>query len=56
MFARVLRIQTKIDQIDEASKLFEKSVIPLCENQKGYKGAYFLTERKTGQSILMTTF
>jgi len=54
MFARLLRIKTKIERIDEAAKLFEESVIPLCKNQKGYKGAYFLTDRKTGVSILIT--
>jgi len=54
MFARFLRIQTKIKRIDEASKLFEESVIPLCKTQKGYKGAYFLTDRKTGKSIPIT--
>lgn len=54
MFARILRIQTKIEQIDEASKLFEESVIPLCKDKKGYKGAYFLTDRKTGNSIPLT--
>ena len=54
MFARLLRIQTSIDRIDETSKLFEKSVIPLCKDQKGYKGAYFLADRKTGNSIPVT--
>lgn len=54
MFVRILRIQTKIDRIDEASKLFEESVIPLCKDKKGYKGAYFLTDRKTGNSIPLT--
>ena len=54
MFARLLRIKTKIERIDEAAKLFEERVIPLCKNQKGYKGAYFLTDRKTGMSILIT--
>ncbi len=54
MFARLLRIKTKIERIDEAAKLFEESVIPLLKNQKGYKGAYFLTDRKTGVSIPIT--
>lgn len=54
MFARLLRMQTKIERINEAAKLFEESVIPLCRNQKGYKGAYFLTDRKTGTSIPIT--
>jgi len=54
MFARLLRIKTKIERIDEAAKLFEESVIPLLKNQKGYKGAYFLTDHKTGVSIAIT--
>ncbi len=54
MFARLLRIKTKIERIDEAAKLFEESVIPLLKNQKGYKGTYFLTDRKTGVSIAIT--
>jgi len=54
MFARLIRIKTKIERIDEAAKLFEVSVIPLLKNQKGYKGAYFLTDRKTGVSIPIT--
>jgi len=54
MFARILRFQTKIDQIDEASKLFKESVIPLCKNQKGYKGSFFLADRKTAHCIPIT--
>ncbi len=54
MFARLLRIKTRIGRIDDAAKLFEESVIPLLKNQKGYKGAYFLTDRKTGESIPIT--
>jgi len=54
MFARLTRIKTNIKRLDEAAKLFEESVIPLCKKQKGYKGAYFLTDRKTGVSIPIT--
>jgi heme-degrading monooxygenase HmoA len=54
MFARLLRIKTKIERIDEAAKLFEERVIPMLKNQKGYKGAYFMTDRKTGVSIPIT--
>ena len=54
MFARLLVIQLKVEQIDEASMLFEESVIPLAKDKKGYKGAYFLTDRNTGKCIIMT--
>lgn len=54
MFARFLRVQIDASRIDEFSKLFEKSVIPLCKKQKGYKGAYFLADRKAGKIIPIT--
>jgi heme-degrading monooxygenase HmoA len=54
MFARLLRMQIKIDRIDEATKLFEKKVVPLCKKQKGFKGAYFMADPKTGEGIAIT--
>jgi len=54
MHARLLRFQTKLDRIDQASKIFEESIIPLCQKQKGYKGAFFLTDRETGNCVPMT--
>ena len=54
MFARLLIIQTETKRIDEASMLFEESVIPLCKDKKGYKGANFLADRKTGKCIFFT--
>ena len=53
MFARTLRIQTAPDQIDAAVMLFEESVVPLCKNQKGFKGAQFMADRHTGASLLV---
>jgi heme-degrading monooxygenase HmoA len=44
----------EIDKLDEASKLFEESIIPLCKDKKGYKGAYFLADRKTGKCNVIT--
>jgi heme-degrading monooxygenase HmoA len=54
MFARLLSIKVKTERIDEAAMLFEESVIPLCRNQKGFQGAYYLAERETGQCLLIT--
>ena len=54
MHARLLKIRVKIDQIDEASKIFEKKVIPLCKSQKGFKGAFFMSNPKTGYCIPIT--
>ena len=54
MYARVLIMKVEIDRLDEASMLFKESVIPLCKDQKGYKGAYFLVDRKTGKCNVIT--
>lgn len=54
MYARLLVIHTEIKRIDDAAMLFEESVIPLCKEKKGYKGAFFLADRKTGKCILIT--
>jgi hypothetical protein len=54
MFVRLTIIHTEIVSIDEASKLFVESVIPAFRTQKGYHGAYFLSDRKSGKSICMS--
>jgi heme-degrading monooxygenase HmoA len=53
-YARILRMHLKIDRIDAAKKIFEKSVIPLCKNQKGFLGAYFLVDQESGSCIPIT--
>lgn len=54
MFARTLRIQTHLDRIDEAAKIFEEQVIPVVKDIKGHKGAQFLADRKTGNCVFIT--
>jgi len=51
MFARLTIVQGKIDKTDETIKLYEESVIPAIKSQKGFRGAYLLTDRKTGKGI-----
>jgi heme-degrading monooxygenase HmoA len=54
MFTRITKIKVKIEKIDEASKLFETSVIPMFKLQKGYKGAYYLANRDNGECICIS--
>lgn len=53
-YARVLRMNLKIDRVDMAKKIFEESVIPLCKNQKGFLGAYFLADKESGTCVPIT--
>jgi heme-degrading monooxygenase HmoA len=54
MFARMLRVQTHLDRIEEASKLFEEQVIPAVKGIKGYVGSKYMADRKTGNTVIMT--
>jgi len=54
MFARMLRIQTHLDRIDVAAKLFAENVIPMIKDTKGYIGATFLADQTTGNCVMIT--
>ena len=49
MFARFTIVQVNVDTVDEVIKLYEDSVVPAAKSQKGYRGAYLFTDRKTGK-------
>jgi heme-degrading monooxygenase HmoA len=54
MFARMLRMQVKPERIEEAARLFAGDVVPGCRAQAGYRGAYFLVDRKLGECVPVT--
>lgn len=54
MFARLTIVQVKIGNLDETVKIFKEGVIPAAKSQKGYRGAYLLTDHKTGKGISLT--
>ncbi len=54
MFARVTMVQVDLNKFDETIGVFRDSVIPAAKSQKGYQGAYLLTDRKTGKGISIT--
>ena len=54
MFARLTIMQGKVEKSDEAIKIYEDSVISAAKLQKGFKGAYLLSNRGTGTGISCT--
>ncbi|HSA96644.1 MAG TPA: antibiotic biosynthesis monooxygenase [Acidobacteriota bacterium] len=54
MVARMLRMTVKPERIDEAARLFSEDIVPNCRTQAGYRGAYFLVERKLGECVPIT--
>ena len=54
MHARMLRMQVKPERIDEAARLFAEDIVPSCKEQPGYRGSYFLVDRKLGECVPIT--
>ena len=54
MFARLVLVQVSIENVNKAIKIYKESVIPAAKSQKGFRGAYLLTDRKIGKGIGMT--
>jgi heme-degrading monooxygenase HmoA len=54
MFVRVVKSRMKIDKLAAAGRTFRETVFPLCRKQRGFKGGYFLSDPKTGESVAMT--
>ena len=54
MFARLTIVQVNIDKLDETKRIYEENVIPAAKSQKGYRGAYLLSDSKTGKGVSIT--
>ncbi len=49
MFARVTTIHIKIDFIDKAIEIYQESVVPAAQSQKGFKKIMLFLDRETGK-------
>ena len=54
MHARTGSSQMKPGKMDEAIGLYRDSVVPILEEQKGFEGLYWLTDRNTDKYTVMT--
>jgi hypothetical protein len=54
MHARMLKIQVRPEYIDEAARIFAEDIVPKCREQPGYRGAYFLVDRKIAECVPVT--
>jgi heme-degrading monooxygenase HmoA len=51
MYARVVTAHIQPHRLDEVIQVFRDSIWPAGKQQKGHKGGYLLTDRKTGKAI-----
>ena len=54
MFARVSTIQAPTEGIDEGARLIQERVIPDMQRQRGYQGGYWMIDRQTGRTLVVT--
>jgi hypothetical protein len=47
-------LQFKLENVDDATRLFRTSVVPEAKKQQGYRGACFLINRAVGQARAVT--
>lgn len=50
MYARVTHVQVKPEDVDEAARLFDESVIPAARQEAGFEGAMLLV-RESGEAM-----
>jgi heme-degrading monooxygenase HmoA len=51
MFARLTITQMKTDKVNEGIRLYRESVVPAVKTQKGFRGAYLLSNAESGKGI-----
>ena len=51
MYARVMIGTMKPGKMDEGVSIYRNSIVPTGKEQKGFKGALFLTDSKTNKAI-----
>lgn len=53
MQARLTTIKVRPDQVDEAVRLWQDSVLPAAQRQPGFRGAMMLSDRATGKNLVI---
>ena len=54
MFARVSTLQGPASEVDEGIRHVREDVLPKVAQMDGYKGAYLLVDRQSGESVSVT--
>jgi quinol monooxygenase YgiN len=56
MLVRVTTVQIQPSRIDEAIRLYQDSVVPAAQQQRGYRSTLLLTDRASGKGMAVTTW
>jgi heme-degrading monooxygenase HmoA len=50
MFARVTTMHVRTEDIEKVIEIFNESVVPAAQSQKGFKRIFFFLDRETGKA------
>jgi len=56
MHVRAATVQVQPDKMQEAINLYRDSVVPAAKAQKGFQGAYLMTDASSGKAISITVW
>jgi heme-degrading monooxygenase HmoA len=54
MHARLLRMEVVTDRVRDVEEIFGRDIIPLCQKQDGFRGAYLLKDPRSGECVAIT--
>ena len=56
MHCRAVTVQLHPGKTQEAIDLYQNSVVPVAKQQKGFRGAYLMTDAATGKGISISVW
>ena len=54
MYARLTRIQVRLERLEHSIKIFQESVLPAIRKQLGFRVIYLFTNPKTGEGLTLS--
>jgi heme-degrading monooxygenase HmoA len=56
MHVRVTAVQIQPGRMDEAIRIYQESVVPAAQQQRGYRSTMLLTDRASGKGMAITAW
>lgn len=54
MYARLTRLQVRLERFEHSINIFKESVLPAIRKQLGFRGIFLFTNPKTGEGLTLS--
>lgn len=54
MYTRAITLPLQPGKVDKAIAVFEKTIVPMFQQQKGFQGGYLVGDRSNGKAVSIT--